>query len=164
MPEGRPGSTPGPALSCCASSAQDATQLSLKLLPAVLSGPGLASLSGLALFMVIALSGNDLIVPEWVPAFTVAAVSVQVLNLGSGTSAPLALGASAIHSALWSLQVVAAQVAVAETLLPAVVESVTLSVYLVPLRTTDAAMLSPGFTVAPTNWMLLLGNISHQVR
>ena len=57
----------------------------------------------------------------------------------------------------------AAQVSVLLKLLPAVVESVTFSAYLVPVLTTDAAILSPGLTVSPTVWMSLLGYISHQV-
>jgi hypothetical protein len=64
--------------------------------------------------------------------------------------APAVLGASAIHSALWFLQVVARQVCWVEKSLPEVVASVTASVYLVPALTTDAAIASPGCTVVPT--------------
>ena len=53
------------------------------------------------------------------------------------------------------------QVWVVEKLFAVWVESVTLSVYFVPLRATEALMLSPGTTVLPTIWMLLVGYISH---
>ena len=104
-----------------------------------------------------------MIVPAVEPAFTVAFVGVQVPNLARGTWPLDVDGASAIHSALAFLHVVGEPVWVAEKLLPGVVESVTSSVYLVPLLATDAEILSPGLTVVPMNWMLLLGNISHHV-
>src|SRR5215467_4170570 len=159
---------PGPAPDGHGPLAQElAFQTSLNELPAELSGPGLARTFfavGL-LIMVISSSGNDLIVPDLVPAFTAAAVTVQVLNLGSGTGPELVLGLSPIHSALLFLQPpLTLQVGVLVKLLPEVVESVTLIVYLVPLLTTDAEILSPGFTVTPTAWMLLVGNISHHVK
>ena len=53
-------------------------------------------------------------------------------------------------------------VSVLVKLLPPVVASVTLSVYLVPVRVTDALILSPGWTVDPTIWMAP-GYICHQV-
>src|SRR5690348_12418509 len=113
--------------------------------------------------MVISSSGNDLIVPDLDPAFTAAAVTVQVLNLASGTGPELVLGLSPIHSALEFLQLEHVWGLVVK-LLPLVVESVTLITYLVPVLTTDAEILSPGFSVPPTGWMLLVGNISHHVK
>ena len=41
------------------------------------------------------------------------------------------------------------------------VESVSLSVYFVPLLVTEETMWSPGRTALLTAWMVLLGNISH---
>src|SRR5215469_5231749 len=59
-----------------------AFQTSLNELPAELSGPGWArTCPPFLLNMVISSSGNVLIVPDLDPAFTVAAVTVQVLNL-----------------------------------------------------------------------------------
>src|SRR5215467_3319343 len=159
---------PGPAPDGHGPLAQElAFQTSLNELPAELSGPGLARTFfavGL-LIMVISSSRNDLIVPDLVPAFTAAAVTVQVLNLASETGPELMAGLSPIHSALLFLQPpLTLQVGVLVKLLPEVVESVTLIVYLVPLLTTDAEILSPGFTVTPTAWMLLVGNSSHHVK
>ena len=41
------------------------------------------------------------------------------------------------------------------------VESVSLSVYFVPLLVTDEVMWSPGRTEVLTTWMALVGYISH---
>src|SRR5215469_3562137 len=74
---------------------------------------------------------------------------------------PEPLGASAIHSTLLLAQF--EHVCVVLKLFAVLVESVTASVYLVPLRTTDAVMLSPAASEDPTTWTALDGYISHQV-
>src|SRR5215472_7977507 len=121
-----PGPYPGRLLiSGRAASAQVASCESLNLLPVVFSGPGLTSLSGLGNSIVIASSGNVLIVPDVVPDFTVALVSVQGEKVGSGISPAPAPAAPAIHSALAFGQAAPPHGWVVAKLLPAVVESVT---------------------------------------
>ena len=101
--------------------------MTLKLLPPLLSGLGWARTLPPELTMVISLPGNEEIVPDLAPAFTVAPVRVQVPKLMSGNKVPVAVltRRCATHSALVSLQVAAAQAWVVLKLLPAVVESVT---------------------------------------
>ena len=106
-----------------------AFQVTVKLVPVLLSGPGWARILPLELTMVISLSGKEEIVPDVVPALTAAPATVQVPKLVSGDNLPVELaGRSAIHSALVSWQVVKAQVWVVLRLLPEVVESVSFSV------------------------------------
>ena len=72
-------------------------------------------------------------------------------------------GRSAIHSALVSTQVAAAQVAVLAKLLAARVASVSDSVYDVPVRETVAVIWSPGASDVPTS-IVPAGYISYQVK
>src|ERR1700735_348757 len=71
-------------------------------------------------------------------------------------------GRSAIHSALVSRQVAAAQVEVTEKLLAGLVKSVSARVYIVPVRDTLALTRSLGWSDVPTS-MVPAGNISYQV-
>lgn len=111
--------------------------------------------------MVMSSSGNAEIPPEVEPDVTVAPVTVQVPKSESGETPLEPVGASAIHSALLSAQ--SEQLWVVEKLLAGLVESVTVSVSLVPAVATEALMLSPGLTDSPTSWTTLLGYISHHV-
>jgi hypothetical protein len=101
-----------------------------------------------------------------VPAFATAdLLFVHLANLTGGNSVPVdkSVGASAIHSVEAAGQVAAAQRKLRVKLLPGVVESVTFTVYLAPMRTTDTVILSPALTEVPTSWIALTGNSSHQV-
>jgi hypothetical protein len=131
--------------------------VTLNPLPLPLSGPGWAFTRPAESTMVISSSVNEEITPE----LTVAPDSVQVLKWASGSTPVELLGASAIHSALELAQ--PEQLWVVLKLSPEREESVTCSVYLPPLLTTEAAMLSPGRRVEPTTWIALLGYISHHV-
>ena len=133
------------------------SQVTLNPLPLPLSGPGWAFTRPAESTMVISSSVNEEITLE----LTVAPDSVQVLKWASGSTPVELLGASAIHSALELAQ--PEQLWVVLKLSPEREESVTCSVYLPPLLTTEAAMLSPGRRVEPTTWIALLGYISHHV-
>ena len=135
-------------------------QVTLKVLPPLLRALGAAFVSLLPT-IVISFALKEEMVPVLLAVETEELLFVQTLNLGSGTIEPLLVGASAIHSALEFLQLL--QVSVLVKLLPVWVESVSLSVYLVPLRVTKAAILSPTLTFALTTWMELVGYISHQL-
>ena len=104
-----------------------------------------------------------MIVPAVEPAFTVAFVRVQVPNMARGTRPLDVDGASAIHSALAFLHVVAEQVWVVEKLFAPHCGVGHLE--RVPGAAPDHGRgdLGTRLTVVPMNWMLLLGNISHHV-
>src|ERR1700727_2452064 len=94
-------------------------------------------------------------------AVSEAALNGTVANCASGAIPIENAGRSAIHSALVSGQVVAAQVACLVKLLAPRVESVRARVEAVPLRDTEALILSPAATVVPTA-MVPAGYISYQ--
>src|SRR5271170_448751 len=88
--------------------------------------------------------------------------SVQLVKVLSGVMPIGKAGRSAIHSALWSWQVLVGQVCTVEKLFPGLKRSVTDRVYEAPFRLTDALIRSPGRTVDPTVTEPP-GYISHQV-
>src|ERR1700677_3343252 len=89
--------------------------------------------------------------------------SVQLAKVASGVMPIEKAGRSAIHSALWSSQVVRAQVCTVEKLFWGCWGSVTDRVYEVPDRVTDALIESPGRTWDPTVTEPP-GYISHQLK